>query len=237
MIQKALEYLVGLGKVEVFEVDGQKYSSKNIARVTLPKAAKLETTTLTSIVDYIRSNFDGKGKTNLLIQVESPNTVSLRSELRNDAEREIFVLSEALLPTIQFDRFVDSERFNIMLQSSFVENEDRAVILRVVGNIKDETVRTTGDDGVSQAVTIKTGVAAAQNVLVPNPVILAPFRTFPEVEQPESKFIFRMKTGHDGPECGLFIADGGAWRNEAMESIKAYFRMNLEDMPNIKIIS
>lgn len=98
--------------------------------------------------------------------------------------------------------------------SSFIENEDRNKLLKVSGNIKEENVKSVGDDGVSQSAAIKVGVASVAEVVIPNPVILAPFRTFPEVIQPESKFIFRMQTG---PQCALYEADGGAWRNVAME--------------------
>lgn len=96
---------------------------------------------------------------------------------------------------------------------------------------------TTGDDGISQQVTIKTGVATVGNAIVPNPVTLKPYRTFVEVEQPESKFIFRMK---DGPTAALFEADGGVWRNKAMHEIKKYIYENLlkgNRFPNIVIIS
>lgn len=59
---------------------------------------------------------------------------------------------------------------------------------------------------------------------VPNPVELAPYRTFLEVEQPESQFIFRMK---DGPRCAIFEADGGAWRNQAITNIREYLKNEL----------
>lgn len=118
-------------------------------------------------------------------------------------------------------------KLNIMLQSSFVDNKDRNLLLKVTGNVKDEAVKSVGDNGVSQAVTIKTGVASVSDVVVPNPVTLAPFRTFQEVEQPESKFIFRMK---DGPSAALYEADGGAWRNEAMKNIKSSSKNSLKDL-------
>ncbi|MEB9782308.1 hypothetical protein P4K16_30685, partial [Bacillus cereus] len=54
-----------------------------------------------------------------------------------------------------------------------------------------------------------------------NPVQLSPYRTFVEVEQPESKFVFRMR---EGARCGLFEADGGAWKLEAMNNIKEYLK-------------
>lgn len=101
-------------------------------------------------------------------------------------------------------------------------------------NLKEETIQSIGDDGISQAATIKTGVATVEDVKIPNPVVLIPRRTFVEVEQPESQFVFRMQSG---PTCALFEADGGAWRNEAMLNIKKYLEANLKDIDGITIIS
>ncbi len=232
--KESLEYLVGLGKAEVMSVNGQNYSTRQLHRVQDPIPAKLITTTLTGLVDYIKSGIDEKFS-NLLVHVVSPEQVDLLSELRSDVAREIYMTCKAWKPdNITFDRFMDTEPFNIMLQSSFVENDDRALLLRVTGNVKEEAIKNVGDDGVSQGVTVKTGVASVHEVKVPNPVILAPYRTFPEIKQPESKFIFRMQSG---PRAALYEADGGAWRNEAMQSIKTYLEEQLNGVEGIQIIS
>ena len=61
---------------------------------------------------------------------------------------------------------------------------------------------------MSQKTTIKTGAENLSEVKVPNPVVLAPYRTFSEVDQPESKFIFRLESGkEDTPLAALFEAD------------------------------
>lgn len=233
--REALEYLVGLGETKVIDIDGKKFTTNQVYSVKDPLPAALGVTTLTALVDYIKAKIDAKYGNKGLIHVVSPSKVEFYSELREDKERESYIEAKALLPdNIYFDRFIDPEEFNIMLQSSFVENKDRSLLLKVVGNIKDEAVKQFGDDGVSQAATIKTGVASVNNVVVPNPVILAPYRTFPEIEQPESKFIFRMKSG---PYAALFEADGGAWRNEAMSRIKSYLEEQLKGETSIKIIS
>ncbi|OSB00487.1 hypothetical protein B2H85_13365, partial [Clostridium botulinum] len=65
-------------------------------------------------------------------------------------------------------------------------------------------------------------------------VTLAPYRTFPEIEQPLSRFIFRMQ---QGPSAAIYEADGGAWRNQAMQRIKAYLEEELKGIKNINIIS
>ena len=234
--REALEYLVNLGekKEPIIELDQGTFSRVSLNRVTEPVASKLTVSTLTGLVDYIKTNVDQlKGK--LLIQVKSPNEVALYSPLNADREREKYVSAEAILPNnVTYERFLETERFNIMLQSAFVDNEDKAKLLKYTALITDDTVKNFGDDGISQKVTVKTGVASVSDAVVPNPVTLAPYRTFPEVEQPESKFIFRMK---EGPSAALFEADGGAWRNKAILNIKAYLEKELEHNHNVEIIA
>jgi hypothetical protein len=232
--REALEYLVNLGQIKVLEIEGQQYSTKQLNHVKMPEPAALKTTTLTALIDYIKSGIDDKFS-KLLVHVISPTKVALYSELRSDAERECYMICEAFTPNnIYFNRFVDTESFNIMLQSSFVQNEDKDILLKVTGCIQDKAVKEVGDDGISQAVTIKTGVAKVNDVKVPNPVSLAPYRTFPEIRQPESKFIFRMQSG---PQAALYEADGGAWRNDAMGRVKEYLEDMLVEIENIQIIS
>ncbi|MBO0555747.1 hypothetical protein EXQ41_06745 [Clostridium botulinum] len=234
--REALEYLVNLGeeKEPIIELDQGTFSTKGLSRVTGPLAHTLTVSTLTGLVDYIKGNID-KLQGELLIQVKSHDEVRLYSPLNEDREREMYIRAEATLPNnIYYGSFLDTEKFNIMLQSSFVDVGDKEVLLKYTGLIKDEAVKSMGDDGVSQAVTIKTGVASVGQAVVPNPVELAPYRTFPEVQQPSSKFIFRMRSG---PQAALYEADGGAWRNQAMQRIKAYLEEELKEIQNINIIS
>ncbi|WP_409068879.1 hypothetical protein ACFLKC_14190 [Clostridium caseinilyticum] len=234
--REALEYLVNLGEKRdpIIQLDQGTFSTKGLDRVTGPLADTLTVSTLTGLVDYIKANIDilpGQ----LLVQVKSYDEVRLYSPLNPDREREEYIRAKAILPNnIYYDRFIGSEEFNIMLQSSFVDVGDKEVLLKYTGLIKDEAVKSTGDDGVSQAVTIKTGVASVGQAVVPNPVTLAPYRAFPEIEQPLSRFIFRMQ---EGPKAAIFEADGGAWRNEAMRRIKAYLEEELKGIQNINIIS
>ena len=64
--------------------------------------------------------------------------------------------------------------------------------------------------------------------IVPSPCILRPYRTFLEIVQTMSKFVFRMKDSGSGVDCALFNADGGAWKLDAMNSIRKYFEKALE---------
>ena len=97
----------------------------------------------------------------------------------------------------------------------------------MAGNITSEAKVQTMDDGVSQDVTVKKGIQKEGWEMVPNPVSLAPYRTFSEVDQPESNFVLRVKA--NGPTCALYEADGGAWKAAAMHNIAAYLAYRLND--------
>lgn len=188
--------------------------------------------TLSGMVNYIKSNLE-RIDNKLILHVKSENMVTLIGTLEIDGSRETLATAKAIVPKFSFDAYYDVEEFNIALQSKFVSNEDRSILLQVVGNVSEDNVKTVGDDGVSQAVTINQGVASKASVKVPNPVELAPYRTFLEVTQPESQFVFRMK---DGPRAAIFEADGGAWRNQAIVNIREYFKEELrEEISNKKI--
>lgn len=225
MIKEALQYIVGLSKPEMFYENGQAFSSQKLHLIEEPTAEAIRVRSLSGLVDYLKSNFDEYER--LMIHVSSPTAVIAFSQLNADCNRSEYIKAEAMIPVFDFDRWYDTETFNIKLQSCFVKNEDRDIMLKVVGNIKEEMVSTIGDDGVSQAVVAKTGVATVANVKVPNPVVLRPYRTFVEVDQPESEFIFRMQSG---PRCALFEADGGKWKLDAMNNIKQYLQQELKEL-------
>lgn len=226
MLKEAFEYLIKLGNVETHEIGDSIYSTQKIHLVPETTPAALQVRSLSGLVDYLISSFDGDQLSgNKMVHVVSPTEVVAISTFNRDYQRNEYIKASAMLPSFQFDRWYDSEEFNIKLQSAFVQNDDRNIMLQVVGNIKEENVQTVSDDGISQAVVAKTGVATVGNVLVPNPVVLKPYRTFVEVDQPESDFIFRMQ---NGPRCGLFEADGGAWKLAAMSNIKEFLQAALE---------
>lgn len=193
--------------------------------------------TLTSLVDYLKAGVDSMAD-KMLVQVVSPMKVRVLSMLDADRKHEELVDVEAMIPDFEYGRYMGNERFIIALQSKFIANDDRALLLQFAGTVKDESIAQYGDDGVTQKATIKTGITSVGDAVVPNPVKLRPFRTFIEVEQPESAFVFRMRQaeGH-GVECAIFEADGGAWKNAAMKSIKEYLQYELAELPQFTVIS
>nr|DAF81550.1 MAG TPA: hypothetical protein [Caudoviricetes sp.] len=233
MIKEALQYIVGLGEAQEHRINCDTYSDKPLYRIDpyYPKAVAVEMHTLTSLVDYIKAKIDSMPE-KMIIDVRSPEKVVLYSQLDDNRDRETLVVVEARIPSFPFDSFMDQERFTINLQSKFIDDPatDRALILKFAGTVEAGTVAEYGDDGVTQKATVKTGIASKGDAIVPNPVKLRPYRTFLEVEQPASEFIFRMKQDkYDGINCAIFEADGGAWQMAATKAIKEYLQFELED--------
>ena len=220
LTKEALDYLTERGirpEERKLKINGQEYIiDKNgepvLVEPVIYKAKEpIRLNILSGLVDYIKSNIDGFD--DLILHVVDEKLVELKGKLQPNGDRELLAVATAIVPEFDFDSYMDIESFNIALQSQFVKTDDR------------DNVRSTGDDGISQAVTIKSGIATAENIKVPNPVILAPYRTFVEVKQPESKFIFRMQSG---PRGAIFEGDGGLWRVEAIKTIAKYLEERLE---------
>lgn len=233
-IKEALAYAVELDnqKEIIHEVEGRTYyNSENARLVELNRPAYADTlvvNTLTGLVDYLKSKFDEEivdEPEELLINIESPEKVVIYSQLNSDRKRESIIQAVASLDKFPYGHFQDSERFIINLQSLFMREGDADAVLKCASAIRIEGGGDLNDNGISQTATIRQGATAAK-AEVPSPADLRPYRTFLEVEQPTSPFIFRVnKNG----ECALFEADGGMWKVFAMQSIKEYLSKELSE--------
>jgi hypothetical protein len=221
-----------------FEPDGETvFYSKPVYRPPLPEeplCAALRVHTLQGLVDYWKREAEaGNAKAFGLIHIRSHACVSIVSNIRGERrQREVFVTAEAenVLRDLVFGKYFEAEAFVPMLQTLFAPGEnDRDRLIRMLSTLTSEAVRTDVDDGVTQVVSVRRGVSLHSETRVPNPVMLAPWRTFREIEQPVSPFVLRMKgDGDEAPECALFEADGGSWKLAAIQSIKAYLVGALE---------
>lgn len=231
-LREALEYAVELNKPEVLEVNGRTFTSRQVHEVAKEIVASgMKCSTLDAVCQYLNANIDDL-EYSMIVHVESPSSVKVYSQLNGDRKRENVISAEAILPEFPFGRFLDRTDFNIQMQAKFVqEGTDYVSVLAYVGTAEHGTIAQYSDDGVSQKAVVKTGLTQKEECLIPNPVTLRPYRTFVEVEQPESLFVFRMEDGRgDGIQAALFEADGKGWRNEAMKNIQKYLEEKLVNL-------
>lgn len=236
-IKEAIAFITGLAvkaeKPEVVEINGRTYCTKDLRRYDpADKAEPIKATTLTSLVDYIKESRE-ELRDRMIIQVISATKVQLYSGLLPERDRETLFEVNALLPQFEYGREYDQESFLVSMQSCFMPSDDREAVTILASNITNTQEQAYSDNGVTQQAVMKTGITTKENVLVPNPVNLIPYRTFLEVEQPASDFIFRISEGRGGaPAFKLVAADGGLWKSQAVENVKKYLTEALKDIPD-----
>lgn len=238
MIKEAMEFLIGLKRPELVTVDERTYSTLKLEPVKDPMPETLDVHTLSSLVEYVGLN-EGDLKTRI-IHIVDHRTVSIISPIVGPFyQRIVFVTAKAKTKPFPFAQWMDPETFVIALQSQFVDSGDRAKILSLTGNMSEGGVTDYNDDGITQAVSVKHGISMKDTAAVPNPVTLAPYCSFIEIEQPERRFVLRVKksgTVAQQPMVALFEADGGAWEMTAIKRIGDYLADHITD-ENITIMA
>ena len=214
MIREALEYIVGLSAPNYKEAGGEMFSDKPMTRLDYdPSPEAVKANTLTSILEYINTDVDGIRSRKLLIHVETPQRVSVMDYLNKNMRRRTYIHAIADIPRIRFGEFVPLEEFKIMLASCFADSDgehmtDKEELLFFLSNIQSHSVAEYGDDGFSQKAVVSTGLASKEEKRVPNPVGLCPYRSFQEIRQVKSSFVFRLKENDKGICCALFEVHG-----------------------------
>ena len=215
MLKEFLEKIEEMALASMWiEHEGRQFTGCNLTPIREAEPVFLGVHTLAGVLEYAG---DDPAESGWFVHVPDFQTARLVGPLHGpEKQRDCYVAATAYPIRHKFDQHMPLESFVTYLQSCFVQDETTEKILRLAGNIVQGSEAEYVDDGVTRR----------EIVEVPNPVTLRPFRTFPDIEQPASLFVLRVKQGKEGeqPTCALFEADGGAWCNQAVESIKEYFR-------------
>ncbi len=231
----AIQKIVDLSKqadVETLEIEGVTYTPIPMfdLRKAHPEPKGYLFHTLTGLAEYLMENKDGIPPEDAIVHVVDPIRVEVWGKLHGFFQQRFYYAgAHAMLPDVPLGIYMAQEEFVTAVQAGFEPRLDRSEVLMLAGNLMDEEVRTEVDDGVSQKVSSKSGVSVVEMARVPNPVSLAPYRTFMEVDQPSGPFIFRVtrKMGGEGVALALFEADGGAWKLDAVEKVRDYLKGEL----------
>lgn len=224
MIAEAIDKILSFKKEHIYEIDGVSYCGNTIHPVMKPRAKAFEIHSLSGIIDWLSSE-DADGK-KVMIWVENWKSVNVIGIADSQFYiHDWFVCSSLLEPKqFGFGQMMELEEFVIGLQCKFVDSIYKEKIIKHVANIRTEEVINSEDDGISQEVVVANRIGRIEKQKL-NPIVeLAPYRSFDEIKQPESKFLFRLKKGNGNlPLAALFEADGGQWKTEALRRIKNWF--------------
>ena len=156
-----------------------------------------------------------------LIHIESEASVCLKRRLSDDWGRrqELIDARPVEFKKFAFGQWLDQEQFAIAVAALFADTPDKAYVLNMASVLTSDAASTSEDDGFTQRVNVKAGLKMKETVTLKPRVDLAPYRTFPEIPQPVSAFVFRARGG-DTPALMLVEADGGRWKIEAIAELR-----------------
>lgn len=125
------------------------------------------------------------------------------------------------------------DEMQIALRTRFQQTQDMPYVQKLLSEISTGAKVTFNDNGVATTIVTKKGIDLQANETIRPIVTLRPYRTFQEVDQPESIFLIRIN------ERGItFVeADGGMWKLKARETVKAFLEEQLAGEINAGVVS
>lgn len=228
MLKQFAQFLSEMKETKIFDVDGKKFTNDPNLEEIIPHVDRptvMTVTSLDAICKLVRTEIE-RNVYPLFVCAEEYNKAVVYSTYRDDYTRDTIYMAKADAPDLSLG-WRSQQEMIIALQSLVIPTESSAELLNMLKSMTDESSITSRDNGVTQEVTVKSGVSLAKTVQVKPRVKLIPFRTFLEVPQPESEYLVRVDKGN---QIGLFEADGGIWKLEAKKNIAVYFERELADL-------
>ena len=233
--KKAAEPTFQKAEGRTFLVTGSDYTE--VKPPEIPKPEKVVTRSLDSLVALIKTEILNQFEDHpLYISCGTADTVNVFTQPNGHDELRRWVPYTAkatdLPPLVEGVRWTFDEAM-IKLRSAFQRapesigaTNDVDYIIDLLSHMSVDRSIKSDDNGVTQTVQVRKGISFVQNQTVRPIVTLAPYRTFQEVEQPESEFVFRV---YDDRSISLTAADGGMWKLAARDAVKHYLTDALAD--------
>jgi len=228
----------------IIKVDDITYTPVGLKPVIFnPLAAEIVVHSLSGFCDFISHDIDKVNfEENQLAHVIDHGCVMTLCSLKGlDRKRESLILAKVdeHMKTFPFGKFMSQEEFAVSFRSMFEpkEGDDTEYVLNFTSSLVGGTQITSEEDGITQTVKVKRGVSGTlKEDKASKPIVkLSPYRTFREIKQPQSEFLFRIRLdSNDNPQVALFEADGGKWIHEAMVEIASFISARL---PELRIIA
>lgn len=224
MLKEAIEKIVSLASPEIRTMEGRTFSIGSDGyqeiRATPDRPEMLTLNSLDSLVKMVKT--EGlQDDAPLYITIPNPTTVLCFAKFNRDDRcfRQLYYQANGTdIPGWGERVEIPFEEAMIALRTRFQETNDTTYALKLLSEITTGAKMTFNDNGIATTVMTKKGIDLQTNQPIRPIISLRPYRTFQEIEQPESQFLIRVS------ERGIaFIeADGGMWKLHARQAIKEF---------------
>lgn len=233
LAEKIEELVNGQVEPEIIDHEGVDYikTAHGYEQLHKPRTHKIEANSLDGLIKLIKNN---KKDTDDVPGIYPPyivrvdfNCIEVMSSLDTDKTRQYLFEANPMIPRLNIGYDMSVEEMIILLSTSFVQTDNTMKFIESLSSLRVVEEVELNDDGISQTVTAKKGASMNAKFQVQPIVKLKPIRTYAEIEQVESKFLFRVNK--NGSVC-LREADGGQWKYETQKRIVAYLEENLKEL-------
>lgn len=230
LIEKIEQLVKAASLIEkpTYELDGKTYWLENRKEVQ-PEIhqGNLTVNSMQALADYIEYGCEGIAKTELFIHVVSPERIELYQKVTDEKIRPCLmsVIIDPEFESFRFGRYMESEDFTIGLQSLFEASNDLPKALVKASSICAQVAIKKDDKHGATNMSVSNEIKSGDDEIVFN---LRPYRTFREIKQPLSTFVFRIDA--KSLDCKLVGSCGGSWRIKARDEIKKWLSDKIKEV-------
>lgn len=232
MLKEFIAHIQETTRPQIIEIGGSTFAvnadgGANELRPMIDHPDTLPLTSLDALVKLVRSEAAGV-ESPLYITIPDHLTVCCFGQPKPDARyhRQVYYEAKATdVPGWDAKVTLPFEEMQIALRTRFQETKDTPYVQKLLSEISTGAKITFNDNGVATTIVTKKGIDLQANETIRPIVSLRPYRTFQEVDQPESVFLIRIN------ERGISTieADGGMWKLKARETVKAFLEKQLAE--------
>ena len=232
MIKAAIEKIQEISKPMLFDFAGKSFLADKTGGYTqikedLEMVESIGLSSLDAMVAFVRTEAL-RANDKVFITIPDVMTVKCFTEPCEDLRwnrKYLYTAKATDVPGWNEKVTLSFEEALIALRTRFQAATDTDYALRLLSNITTGGKVTYNDNGVATSIITKRGIDLQNNEAIKPIIKLRPYRTFQEVEQPESQFLIRIN------ERGITFmeADGGMWKLEARKTIKKYLEEALSE--------
>ena len=235
MEKETIEKIVELADPYVKEIDGTSYllhkggDAYTEIKATPEFPGTLALNSLDALVEMVGTEAAQKHTAPFYLMALAHNKVTCYTQPLDALQNEravLYTVSATDVPGWEDNTQLPFEEALIAIRTRFQESADTVYLLKLLSDITNGAKVTYSDNGMATTVVTQKGVALQGSDTIKPIVKLKPYRTFMEIEQPESLFHIRVS------ERGIkFIeADGGMWKLTARRTIAGYLKEKLDAM-------
>lgn len=238
--------ILAIAPAKQYEIRGNSYTDKKLYR--LPPVTEREKSpeqvsglsTLSGLISMLRVETDEiiKKHGDIFLLVKSASEVQAFTTFRREdipltadeilpyGKRQVLYTTKYSTPQIKLNAFLPYETAIIQLNALFEKTEERDELIKAISSIDRNESGGIEDNGVSQTVTAKSGIALKNKTTIKPIWRLKPYRSFVEASLAEVALLLRV---NDKFEVGLYECDGGKWELDAKDNIRWYLENKIHD--------